>query len=281
MDTTDKKIIVTGGEGMVGSQTPFGIRLGHGELDVADPDSINNAIAKYRPDIILHLAAIIDMPLCEKYPELGYLVNTVGTYNLASACRENGIKLIYISTATVFDGDKTAPYVATDIPNPLHVYGRTKWLGEIIVRDLVPNFLIVRAGWLFGGGWEVDNKFAINMLRKLLAGENIEAVSDRFGSLTFVPDFIEELKNLINRGASGTFHLANGPVASYFEIAQIIARAGSFKSQIIKTDSSKFDPSVRRGAMEGIVSSVPMREWREPLEDYIIQLMEKQLAAAK
>ena len=216
-------ILITGGSGMIGSQADFGIKPNHQELDILDPKSIANALDKYKPSTVLHLAAMINMAECEKYPERAHETNVTGTYNITSACKERNIKLIYISTCAVFDGTKKEPYSETDMPNPLNVYGKTKWLGEKISQELIPNTLIVRTGWLFGGR-NADTRFIKRFFEQCQRGEEIKATVNRSGSPTYVPDLLNMIEKLLQNDHSGIVHVANNGAASYFEVGQFIKK---------------------------------------------------------
>jgi dTDP-4-dehydrorhamnose reductase len=96
-------------------------------------------------------------------------------------------KLVYVATAGVFDGSKKEPYTEEDEPNPQNVYGRSKYLGEVMVRDLAPDYLIASGCWMFGGGPGVDKKFVSKIIKQLDQGE-IKVVNDKIGSLTYGKD---------------------------------------------------------------------------------------------
>jgi len=114
---------------------------------------------KYRPKVILHLAALTDLDYCEKNPAEAYLVNSVGTYNVALTAREVGAKLVYISTAGIFDGQKKGFYRESDLGNPQNHYGHSKYLGESAVQNILNDYIIARVCWMFGGGPTKDKKF--------------------------------------------------------------------------------------------------------------------------
>ena len=145
------RILTTGGDGMVGSQVDFGIRLGRSQLDILKPKSIEVAIKKYNPQVILHLAAMTNMLSCEQNPEEAYKTNVTGTRNIAIACRKNNIRLVYASTCAVFPGNKKDPYDENDKVGAVNVYGSSKLMGERVAKKILPDVLIIRTGWLFGG----------------------------------------------------------------------------------------------------------------------------------
>lgn len=266
---------------MVASQAKFGIRLNRKKLDILNPASIRRAVDKYKPSVILHCAALVDLIFCETHPESAYETNVIGTFNIAEICREKNIKLIYISTCTVFDGASKKPYKESDRPNPISVYGRTKWLGELVVRDLAPDSLIVRAGWLFGGGFGVDKKFVMSRFKEFEEGKNIKATIDRYGSPTYIPDLLSELVVLVKNRTSGTIHLANEGMASYFEIAKSIKKFGNFKSKVESIKAQNIEV-IKRNTMEALVSDkIKMRPWQDALAEYISILSAPKYAAFK
>jgi len=267
---SSKKIIVTGGEGMVGSLVKFGIKLGHAKLDISKPISIEKAIEKHRPEAILHLAAMTNMLECEENPKKAFRINVTGTENLAKACKEHRIKLIYMSTCAVFDGKKKTPYKESDKPNPLNVYGQTKLQGENVAKKLLPDALIIRTGWLFGGS-KNNKKFVSLSLQKFKNGEEVTATSDRYGSPTYIPDLLETIENLMDGKMKGTYHVVNSGVASYFDIAKEIKSLGKFKTKILPLKARQIEnPKLKRGHLEALASSkIKLRFWQKALTNYL------------
>ena len=135
LNLTKEEVLLSGANGMVGSYCDFGIKYGH-ELDVTNLRAVLEIGRQRMPKVIVHLAALTDLALCEKDPAQAYLVNAAGTYNMALLAREVGAKLVYVSTSGVFDGTKQDPYTPEDIPNPINIYGHSKYLGELAVQSL-------------------------------------------------------------------------------------------------------------------------------------------------
>jgi len=140
------RIAITGSKGQLGSALQRVLvadellLLDLPEHDLTDLAATLGAIAAFQPEVIIHTAALTDVDGCERNPELAYRVNVLGTRNVAVAAQQCGASLVYISTDYVFDGTKGAPYWEYDDPHPLSVYGRTKWLGEQVTRDLAQRF---------------------------------------------------------------------------------------------------------------------------------------------
>lgn len=263
------KILVTGGNGMVGSLVNFGIRLNHKELDVCNNTNIKKVFSYYKPSAILHLAAL-DINSCQLNPKKAYEVNVLGTLNIAKECRENMIKMIYISSCIIFDGTKRTPYTEDDIPTPIHLYGLTKAIGESITLDLIPNSIIIRPGWLFGNH-KVTKGFVNICLDKFKKNEDLEVLTlNRIGSPTYIPDFLEEVKKLINKDTSGIYHVVNQGQASYFELGKEIKKLGKFKAKIKKTKDQNIKETPKRGRMEALTSrKIRLRTWQDALADYL------------
>lgn len=272
--TTKKVILITGGKGTLGSQISFGQRLGKDKLNVLDPKSIEKAFDLYKPDVLIHCAVLIDMGICEAYPEKAYELNVIGTFNIAKACRKRGIKMVFISTCAVFKGDKNSPYSENDIPQPISIYGQTKRIGEIIVSDLNRNALIIRTGWLFGNS-NTSKGFVNYCIKKFKQHQKIEVGKDRFGSPTYIKDFLDAIKNLIDTDTSGIYHIINSGCVSYFELAQKIKQIGDFSADLKPVKVAMVQGNmIKRGSMEALTSDkIILRQWDKALEEYIKTLI--------
>ena len=197
------RVLVTGANGMLGSALcPTLSRNGHEVyatdleneneiriLDITKANEVEDRVRRVDPDILINLAAKTDVDACELNPRESYEVNTLGTENVVKACTIAEIPLVHVSTIGVFDGEKIEPYVETDLPNPVNVYGKTKLEAEKIVSDSVEDYYIVRAGWMMGGGPSKDKKFVGKIIRQLENSHEIMAVTDKIGSPTYALDF--------------------------------------------------------------------------------------------
>ena len=256
---------------MVGSYVDFGVKTDRRLLDITDCDETLKVVKFYKPKTIIHLAAATDVDRCERDPEYAYSANTVGVYNIAAAAKEVKAKLVYVSTAGVFDGKKNGPYNEEDEPNPQNYYGRSKYLGELIVRGMLKDYIIARVCWVFGGGPAKDRKFGAKIIEQLRTrNPEIKAVDDQFSSPTFGKDLVAGIKYLLQTGEIGLFHLANKGVCSRYDLArQIVANLKS-NAKVIPVNSSFFNLDAKRGNNEGLVSKTDiMRPWQEALKEYL------------
>ncbi len=265
------RVLTTGASGMVGSYVDFGIKLDHRALDVTDLNETLSVIKKYNPKVIIHLASETDTDRCEKDPQLAYLVNSIGAYNVALAAKEVGAKMIYISTSAVFDGSKKKPYVENDEPNPQSYYARSKFLGEVAVKSVLQNYIIGRICWVFGGGPLKDQKFVAKIIKQTKTPV-MKIVAGKHGSPTFGKDLVLALKKMIIEDKKGIFHLSNTGTPSRFEVAKEIVKVTKSKTKVTEVDQSFFNKadSYRRLDNESMISKIPfMRRWQEALKEYI------------
>ncbi|WP_405754040.1 NAD(P)-dependent oxidoreductase [Streptomyces sp. NBC_01020] len=190
------------------------------DFDIADEQAVAESIAGFRPDVVLHLAAISIVAACQTDVELGLRVNVAGVHQVAEACRAAGSRMVYISSDYVFDGI-AAPegdYRETDTPNPLSVYGLTKLAGEQIA-ERVPEHLVVRTSWLFGGAAE-NNDDVLATIRSAERGERQELIDDQYSRPTYTVDLARAIIHLIglDEFPVGTVHVANRNSATRYEL---------------------------------------------------------------
>src|SRR3989344_3085180 len=262
------KTLITGSDGMVGSYIDFGIRTNRDSLDVTNLSNVMSMCTEHMPRVIIHLAAATDLARCQQDPAYAYTVNSVGTYNLALAARRIGAKLVYISTFAVFDGTKKEPYTETDIPNPLNIYGHSKYLGELAASGILDDFLLVRASWIFGGGKDKDIKFVGKILKQLDKDE-IKIITDKRGSPTYAKDLVASIRQLIVENKKGIYNVGNVGSATRYDIANEIKSIMGAQTKIVPITSADFPLVYPIGANEGMVSRVPIRSWQEALREYI------------
>ncbi len=248
------------------------------EMDVSQKEEVLRSIGEEKPDWVFHLAAETNVDLCQQRPEHAFKVNAEGTENIILACKESGSKLVYVSTAAVFDGRKPEPYVEIDPTAPVNIYGQSKLEGEMAVKAKLKEYLIVRAGWMVGG-WELDKKFVYKVIQQLKSGKkNIQAVSDKFGTPTFTKAFAANLPGVVKHAGTGTYHMANKGRCSRYDIAVKIVEFMGMEGQVKveAVDSSVFPLPAPRPRSEMIENSNLQRLglnnmpfWEESLKEYI------------
>lgn len=278
------RILVTGAKGMLGGdlcrlfEKEYDvIATDIEEMDVADHSRVFETVKEAKPDIVVHLAGMTDVDACEKNPDLAYAVNALGTKSVALACQRSKAIMVYVSTLAVFDGTKCEPYTEYDRPNPQSHYGRAKYQGELIVRDLLDKYYIVRAGWLFGGGKQ-DKKFVGMIVDLARTRDELKVVNDKFGSPSYTKDLSSGILRLIETDQFGMYHMVNtGPGCSRYEIAQRILEYAKIDScRLIPCSSAHFPLAAPRPRMEAgrnynlsLMGLHVMRPWQDALREYM------------
>ena len=279
------KILLTGGQGQLGRAfqriAPRGWLLvapPREELDLADPDSIREAVLHHAPDWVVNAGAYTDVERAEIEPELANRVNGEAPQALAKALRQTGGRLLQISTDYVFDGAHQRPYYPAARPNPLSAYGRSKALGE---RNLGEGALIVRTGWLYGPD---RSNFVLTILRMMREGRPLKVVSDQTGSPTHADSLATCLMKLMLQGSSGIHHYCDQGETSWFSFALAIgqfARAAGLISglpEITPVTSKQYNARATRPEYSVLDCSETYAaigyqpaEWRENLKRMLME----------
>jgi dTDP-4-dehydrorhamnose reductase len=218
----------------------------------------------FRPDLVLHAAAWTDVDEAERHEDLAQLVNVEGTRNVVSL----GAPVVYFSTDYVFDGTKREPYVESDVPNPLSVYGRTKLAGEREVHD----GWIVRTSWLFG--WTGRN-FVLTMLALADQQDEVLVVNDQVGSPTYVGDLAKAVPEVLEL-PKGLWHVAADGECTWAEFARAIFEETGRDCRVTEITSEQLARPAPRPAHSVLRSEKPpaprLRHWREGLRECLARL---------
>lgn len=282
------RVLITGCGGMLGEAVYAEFRKAHhilptdidlneswlSYLDVRNPAEAEWVARHFRPDAILHLAALTDMERCELDPEDAYNTNFMGTANMIRVARKCDLPLVYISSAGVFDGSKEV-YDEGDEPNPLNVYAKSKYAGELVALSY-PKSIVVRAGWMMGGGPRKDKKFVNKIIGQIRQGrKELFVVQDKLGTPTYTYDLAKTLLQLYQDRSYGVFHGSCDGGGSRVDVAREILRGlgvnGEIPINVVDSDHFKDEYFAMRPASEKLVSRKldPAPPWQERLEDYL------------
>ena len=188
------------------------------DLDITNTQQLESYFLKNEFDYCINCAAYTAVDLAEEQSDLAYAVNAEGPKKLAEICKKHQVTLIHVSTDFVFDGQKRTPYLETDAPNPLGVYGASKLQGERNIQETIDAYFIIRTSWLYS---EHGNNFMKTMLKLSDTREEINVVSDQIGSPTYAGDLAEVLiKIVLSSSISyGIYHYSNGGIVSWYDFA--------------------------------------------------------------
>lgn len=278
------KVLVTGVKGQLGYDVvkelekrgleAFGVDIE--EMDITDADSVSKVITQANPDAVIHCAAYTAVDAAEDNEAVCRKVNTDGTQNIANVCKELDIKMIYISTDYVFDGEGTKPWEPEDERNPVSVYGQTKYEGELAVQNTLDKYFIVRIAWVFG----INGKnFVKTMLKLAETRDTLTVVNDQFGSPTYTYDLAKLLVDMIQTEKYGVYHATNEGICTWHEFACAIFKTAGIEMNVLPVSSAEYAakakrPSNSRMSKEKLVENgfEKLPSWQDALERYIAEL---------
>jgi len=220
-------VLLLGGSGMLGrAWSEFLARRGvsctspgRGQLDLANPRDIETGLAGHR-GLVINCAAWTDVDGAEKNEDTATEINGLAPGQIARCCAECGSTLIHYSSDYVFGGEARVPHAVGDEPAPLGAYGRSKALGEVLVRSSGAQHLIVRTGWLYAP-W--GRNFVRTIHGRLLRGQNSDVVDDQIGGPTSARHLVETTVRMLRSGLRGIWHVSDGGRCSWFDLAREIA----------------------------------------------------------
>lgn len=247
------KILVTGYKGQLGfdvvnEATSRGIEavgVDIEEMDITNVNQVNNIIKNGNYDAVIHCAAWTAVDKAEESDLYNtvYKVNVEGTENIAKACDDLDIPMMYFSTDYVFDGQGTTPWNEYSERNPLNVYGKTKYEGELVVEKLKKHF-IIRIAWVFGVN---GNNFIKTMLRLGKERGTVSVVNDQIGNPTYTYDLAKLVVDMIQSDKYGTYHATNsGDFISWYDFACEIFKQAGLDVKVIPVNSNAFPAAAKR-----------------------------------
>lgn len=275
------RILVTGVKGQLGHDVMnelakrghTGIGVDVEEMDITDVKKVNEVIRASEVEAVIHCAAYTAVDAAEDQVELCRKINAEGTENIAKVCKELDIKMMYISTDYVFDGEGTRPWEPDDERHPLNVYGLTKYEGELAVEKYLDKFFTIRIAWVFG----VNGKnFIKTMLKLSETHDELNVVDDQIGSPTYTYDLAVLLVDMIETEKYGRYHATNEGLCSWYEFACEIFRQAGRDVKVNPVSSDEFPTKAKRPHNSRMDKSkltengfTPLPAWQDALKRYL------------
>jgi len=251
------RVMVIGSNGQLGTDTARAfekngdevVGLTHSDIEIANCDSVFDSLRELQPRIVVNTAAMHHVDNCEREPEKAFAVNAIGARNVALAARDIGALLIHVSTDYVFDGTKTSPYLETDCPRPLNVYGNSKLAGEHFVQAIDGRYFVVRTSGLYGrapcrakGG----RNFVELMLKLAQERGEVRVVDNERVSPTSTSELARQILQLSRSDAYGLYHATAESACSWYEFAQTIFMLTDTKVHVKVASPDEFPAKVAR-----------------------------------
>jgi dTDP-4-dehydrorhamnose reductase len=226
------------------------VPLSHADIELTDGDAVRQAFERHRPDVVINTAAFHRVDDCETQMARAFQVNAFATRGLAEECRRSGAVLVHFSTDYVFAGEKREPYVETDRPGPLSVYGASKLAGEYLVAAALERHFVIRTCGLYGlgGSRSKGGNFVETMLRLGAQGKTIRVVHDQVVTPTYTADLARVVNQLIRTEAYGLYHITSGGSCTWFEFARRIFEFAGVGADLQPVTAEAFGAPARRPA---------------------------------
>ena len=270
------KALVLGAGGQLGSELmrllPRAVGFTRTELSVADREAVERALGEHRPEVVFNCAAYNAVDRAEAEPEAAHQVNADGASNAAAACRLHGARFVHFSTNFVFDGSLARPYVETDGPQPLGVYGRSKLEGEQAVLEILPRALVIRTAAVFGdrGSAVKGGSFPQRIVERAIRHERIRVVSDQRVNPTYANDLAAAAITLAGGDTSGVVHVVAEGCCTWDEFARATLAQCGIDSEVESVTSSELAAAASR-PFNGCLRSgrvAALRSWHDGLAEW-------------
>lgn len=273
--------LVTGAAGMAGHDLRDAlaargedvVAFSKAELDITDSRIVDTMVREVRPNVIVNCAAYTKVDAAEENEHLASAINGSAVEFLAEGANAVDALLVQLSTDFVFDGASSVPYEIDDRTGPLSAYGRSKLLGELAASH-ANRFVILRTAWLFG---EHGPNFVEAIRNQIRKGTNpLRVVNDQRGRPTYTPHLAEAIVRVVQSGATGVVHYADGLECTWFDFAkEIVAQSGA-AIEVKPVTTDEFPRPARRPAYSVLstesyerLTGVPPASWQEGLRDYL------------
>lgn len=280
------KVLVTGTKGQLGYDVVNELeKRGHTavavdieEMDITDAVSVERVITEAEVEAVIHCAAYTAVDAAEDNVEICRRVNAEGTKNIAKVCKKLDLKMIYISTDYVFDGEGERPWEPDDERHPLNVYGQTKYEGELAVEKYLEKYFIVRIAWVFGLN---GKNFIKTMLNVGKTHDTVRVVNDQIGTPTYTYDLARLLVDMNETEKYGYYHATNeGGYISWYDFTKEIYRQADYTTTVIPVSTEEYGlskaarPFNSRLDKSKLVEAgfTPLPTWQDALGRYLKEM---------
>jgi dTDP-4-dehydrorhamnose reductase len=278
------KVFLTGASGILGTDIAKNLQLAGYEcigfnsanIDLKSLPDIESKMHPYKPDVVIHSAALTNVDLCEDDKAAAYAINVTGSKNMAIAADKINARIIYISSCGVYGNGKLTPYHEQDVTAPLNYHHYTKLEGEKMVMEYNKNHMVIRPGWLFGGTTAHRKNFVEARRKEAQNATTLSSAIDKVGSPTYTSDLAEQILYLINQDVTGIYNAVNEGYASRYEYVSEIVKLFGYDTIVNPVNSNEFPRKANMPDNEclenrnlNMAGFNRMRDWKDALKDYI------------
>lgn len=279
----NKKVLVTGANGMLGSNIlkfmtyEDVIGYSHSELDITDNNVVQNLLRSEKPDIIIHTAAFTNVEVCEVEPEKAYLINTLGTQNLVNYALEHNVLFIYISSTGIYGKQQDTAYIEFDGVHPTTIHHKSKYEAEKIVQNHLDRYLILRSGWLYGGDKSHEKNYVYKRYLGLKDSDVNYSVASQVGNPTYVKNLVKQIEVLISSNQYGLYNCVDhAKNISRYHYVKKIGELFELKCEVRKAPEDMYPRIAPVSHNESAINYKLdllgldiMQEWEVALSEYI------------
>lgn len=248
----------------------------HSHVDASNRQDVKEIIGYVNPTIVINCVGVSDPVVCEQARSGAIESNALAAQVIAEQCKRVGAKMVHFSTCAVFSGDRFKPYSERCKPNPVNYYGKSKLVGEREIQSVLKDYLIIRPGWIFHSD---QPNFLINWIAQIDRKLNIVVPPDVHGSPVFLPDLVDATRELIDRGASGVFHIANSQASTWESLAEAVIELTHGASIITRTNAVNDNTNIKMPQYTVLstkklksATRLDMRPWPNALKQCLFQL---------
>ena len=280
------KVGVVGANGQLGSDIVKAFlengdnvnELNHDQIELEQLNSVEKVLFEFQPDIIVNTAAMHNLDQCEQDPLKSFSVNGIGMRNLALVSKKLDCILVHISTDYVFNGLKKNPYLESDTPSPLNVYGNSKLCGEYFISSIMKKYFILRTSGVYGSSncRAKGHNFVELMLKLSLERNEIRVVDNEVLTPTYTVNLAKQIIKLVMTKHFGLYHATSQGQCSWYEFANKIFQITGTKIKLSKADAHEFPTKTPRPRYSVLknhhlqnLSIDCMPDWEFALKEYL------------
>lgn len=273
--SSSKKVLVTGANGMLGldlvhlleKENFTVIATDINNLDITDERAVEVFLNEHKPDFVIHAAAYTNVDKAEEEQEKAFLINQKGAENIAKYSAFLNIPIFYMSTDYVFDGTKDEPYEPLDAPNPINVYGLSKFKGEETVKNYNSKHYIIRTSWLYGKN---GKNFVETIIKLAQEKAELRVVSNQFGCPTWTTALAHGIIEIIKKNKDyGIYHICGSSSTSWHGFAEKIVEFAGLKARVIPVSTEEFPRPAKRPKYSVMNNNNSCPNWEKSLKEYI------------